>query len=157
MIVKSNIINILKGGRNMKKRMNKFKIAIIVFFLSLILSNISNASDLQLQKLEYNVILKEDGTAEVTEKWNIWMEDTNTLFKTFEIDKRYTTISMKPHSHNFEYELRGIELGNELALNEYVQSVLDILNEFSPIIQFSISEYMIPHENGRIFKIKCIF
>ncbi len=72
----------------MKKRMNKFKIAIIVFFLSLILSNISNASELQLQKLEYNVILKEDGTAEVTEKWNIWMEDTNTLFKTFEIDKQ---------------------------------------------------------------------
>lgn len=77
--------------------------------------------------------------------------------ETFEIDKRYTTISMKPLSHNFKYELCGIELGNELALNEYVQSVLDILNEFSPIIQFSISEYMIPHEKGRIFKIKCIF
>lgn len=70
----------------MKKIINKFVVAFIVFFSILIISNISNAGDLRLKTLDYNVQLNTDGTADVVETWRIYIEDTNTLFKTFEID-----------------------------------------------------------------------
>ena len=44
------------------------------------------AGDLELKNLSYDVMLNTDGSANVTEIWDISIEDTNTLFKTFEID-----------------------------------------------------------------------
>ena len=44
------------------------------------------AGDLELKNLSYDVTLNADGSANVTETWDISIEDTNTLFKTFEID-----------------------------------------------------------------------
>lgn len=76
----------LKGGEKMKKVTNKIIVAVILFFSILILSNTTKASWLNLKKLDYQVQLNEDGTANVVETWNIDIEDTNTLFKTFEID-----------------------------------------------------------------------
>lgn len=71
----------------MKKTLNKIIIAILAFCSIIIISNISNASGgLRLKDLNYDVTLNEDGTADVTETWKISIEDTNTLFKTFEID-----------------------------------------------------------------------
>ena len=71
----------------MKKVLNKIIIVILAFCSIIIISNISNASGgLRLKNLNYNVILNEDGSADVTETWRISIEDTNTLFKTFEID-----------------------------------------------------------------------
>jgi len=71
----------------MKKVLNKIIIAILAFCSIIIISNISNASGgLRLKNLNYDVILNEDGSADVTETWKISIEDTNTLFKTFEID-----------------------------------------------------------------------
>lgn len=60
---------------------------LIVFCSIWLVATISNAGDLKLNNLEYKVQLNEDGSADVVEKWNIWIEDTNTLFKTFKIDK----------------------------------------------------------------------
>jgi len=40
-----------------------------------------------MRNLTYDVKLNEDGSANVIETWNIYVSDTNTLFKTFEIDK----------------------------------------------------------------------
>lgn len=57
-----------------------------IFFSILLFSTISNAADLRLRKLDYQVQLNEDGSADIIENWRIAIEDTNTLFKTFEVD-----------------------------------------------------------------------
>jgi len=52
------------------------------------------AGSLELRNLRYDVLLNEDGTANVTETWRIDIENTNTLFKTFEIDSsKYSGIT----------------------------------------------------------------
>lgn len=71
----------------MKKTIGKITAMFIAFFAVIIISNISNAGGLELKNLEYNVQLNSDGTADVVETWRIYIEDTNTLFKTFEIDE----------------------------------------------------------------------
>lgn len=60
-----------------------------IFFIAFILLFNSKvyASDLELKNLNYDVNLNSNGTAKITETWDISIEDTNTLFKTFEIDK----------------------------------------------------------------------
>lgn len=70
----------------MKKTINKVVIASIVFLGILLLSQVSNAAGLRLKNLDYQVKLNFDGTADIVENWRIYIEDTNTLFKTFEID-----------------------------------------------------------------------
>lgn len=71
----------------MKSKVQKLLLLIGIFISVLLISNISNASGLRLKKLNYDVELNADGSADVTETWNISIEDTNTLFKTFEVDK----------------------------------------------------------------------
>ena len=52
------------------------------------------ASNLELKNLNYKVHLLEDGTANVTETWDISIKKTNTLFKTFKIDNsKYSGIT----------------------------------------------------------------
>ncbi len=70
----------------MKKICNKILLTIIVFIGIILISNTSKAGELRLKNLDYKVQLNSDGTADVTENWRIYIEDTNTLFKTFEID-----------------------------------------------------------------------
>lgn len=54
----------------------------------------ANAGDLELDSLTYEVQLNSDGSADVKEIWYIDIEDTNTLFKTFEIDNtKYSEIT----------------------------------------------------------------
>lgn len=65
------------------------KIFIFLFFLlgTLFISNISEASSgLELKNLNYDIRLNADGSMDITETWKIKIEDTNTLFKTFELD-----------------------------------------------------------------------
>lgn len=71
--------------------MKKVLKRIIIFFVMvigiLLISNASQASGgLRLRNLNYDVTLNSDGSANVTETWKIRIEDTNTLFKTFEVD-----------------------------------------------------------------------
>lgn len=67
---------------------------LFIFSLFLLWHTSVYASDLELQNLQYNVVLNSDGTANVTEIWDIEIEDTNTLFKTFEIDStKYSGIT----------------------------------------------------------------
>lgn len=70
----------------MKKCIAKILGIAITFFAIVIISNTSNAGYLRLKNLDYEVKLNADGSANVTENWRISIEDTNTLFKTFEID-----------------------------------------------------------------------
>lgn len=82
--------------------MQKVKKIIIISIFSLMfiiltsLCNEANASsgDLYLNNLDFDVKVNSDGSMDVTETWNIDIEDTNTLFKTFKTDKnKYTGIS----------------------------------------------------------------
>ncbi len=68
----------------------------ILFFSSLFIlwHTYVYAGDLELKNLSYNVTLNTDGSANVTETWDISIEDTNTLFKTFEVDStKYSGIT----------------------------------------------------------------
>ncbi len=68
----------------------------ILFFSSLFIIWHTHvyAGELELKNLSYDVTLNADGSANVTETWDISIEDTNTLFKTFEIDSsKYSGIT----------------------------------------------------------------
>lgn len=71
----------------MNRLIKKILLIVLVFIGLMIVSNVSNASDLELKNLNYDVKLNSDGTANVVETWRISIENTNTLFKTFDIDK----------------------------------------------------------------------
>lgn len=77
----------------MMKTRKLISIFIISLFLILIGSTKSEAS-LHLNNLDFNVQINEDGSMNVTETWDIDISETNTLYKTFDIDKeKYTAIT----------------------------------------------------------------
>lgn len=54
----------------------------------------ASSSDLFLNLLQFEAQIQEDGSMVVTEYWDIDIEDTNTLYKTFKLDNsRYSTIT----------------------------------------------------------------
>ena len=54
----------------------------------------ASSSDLKLNHLEFEVQINADGSMNITEKWNIQIKDTNTLYKTFKTDKtKYSKIT----------------------------------------------------------------
>jgi len=61
-------------------------ISIIFVFFILIFNIPSYAGSQKLNNLEYDARLNEDGSVDIIEKWNIYVSDTNTLFKTFKLD-----------------------------------------------------------------------
>ena len=69
-------------------KLKKFIFTILFLLLVVILWNSKSyaSGDLSLKNLDYKVKLNSDGTANVTETWDISIEDTNTLFKTFNLD-----------------------------------------------------------------------
>lgn len=76
-------------------KLKKYISGLLFLFTLFLLGNISvYAGDLELLNLDYHVTLNADGTANVTESWDIAIEDTNTLFKTFELDSsKYSGIT----------------------------------------------------------------
>lgn len=83
--------------------MKKFKKIVLFLFVFIICTLISknllievkaeDYSNLYLNKLEFYVEINSDGSMDVTETWNIDIRNTNTLYKTFEIDsKKYSSI-----------------------------------------------------------------
>lgn len=72
-----------------------FIVFIIIILLVMFPLSIKAASDnLYLNHLEFDIKLNSDGSMNVTEIWNIKIEDTNTLFKTFKTDsKKYSEIT----------------------------------------------------------------
>lgn len=75
---------------------NKFKI-FSMFFLTIAFTcciNISFAAEAELKSLDVNISLNSNGSMNVEETWNADMENTNTLFKNYTINKeRYSSIS----------------------------------------------------------------
>ena len=68
---------------------------IIALFLIIINSVTSNASGkLYLDELDFDAQINSDGSMDVTETWYIDVRNTNTLYKTFKIDKsKYSEIT----------------------------------------------------------------
>lgn len=77
--------------------MKKNIIYLIVWLVSVlfILSPVqASSSDLLLNHLDFQAQINPDGSMNVTEKWHIEINDTNTLYKTFETDKtKYSNIT----------------------------------------------------------------
>lgn len=79
----------------MKNKKLYFLVAILTFIFAIFLLNTKvYAGSQKLNSIDYEAKLNSDGTADITEIWNIKVENTNTLFKTFDIDRtKYTGIS----------------------------------------------------------------
>ena len=75
----------------------KIRKLIGIFIASLLLILIGTTksdASLNLTNLDFDVQINEDGSMDVTETWDINISETNTLYKTFEIDKeKYTAIT----------------------------------------------------------------
>lgn len=82
---------------------------IILFFVTIIaLKNTSYAGTQRLNSLDYNVQLNSDGSANVVETWNIYISQTNTLFKDFNLDSsKYSGIT--------NVRVKNMETGEELT------------------------------------------
>lgn len=76
----------------MKKTKGLLILFLTIAFLFFLTTNV-NAGYQKINNLEYEVELKKDGTAMITEIWDIYISETNTLFKTFEYDtKKYDSM-----------------------------------------------------------------
>ena len=92
------------------------KYILTIFFLSLLLilsisyNNKSYAS-LHLNNLNFDVQINSDASMNVTEIWAIYINETNTLFKTFKTDKtKYSGIK--------DVTVTDITNFNEIAFNK---------------------------------------
>ncbi len=57
--------------------------SLIFIFAIILLGGTTYAGEQKLKNLHYDAILNEDGSADITENWEIKVSDTNTLFKDF--------------------------------------------------------------------------
>lgn len=80
--------------------MKKTKLMLIMFMCTLLLLFVgitkveASSSDLFLDDLNFNAHINTDGSMDVIETWNIDISDTNTVYKTFKIDKsKYSRIT----------------------------------------------------------------
>ena len=116
----------------MKKLFKRFFIIGLLLIIFIILNpKIAFAGTQELDNLDFNVIVKENGDMEIKEIWDITIEDTNTLFKTFPIDETYneirdvlvTEITDSGERINFtksnEYQYHVDEGHYQALLNEY--------------------------------------
>lgn len=66
----------------------KVLISMILMSVLIILGTVkSNAGSLYLNDLDFNAQIKNDGSMDVVENWNIKVQNTNTLYKSFKTDK----------------------------------------------------------------------
>ena len=77
-------------------RLKKISIIIICLFIifSVFTYSKADSSSLRLNSLDFNVNINTDGSMDVVETWNIRINETNTLFKTFKKDStKFTKIT----------------------------------------------------------------
>lgn len=81
----------------MTGKLNKIILSIFIVFIVISTFSInvraSDNSRMYLNKLKFDVSIKEDGSMDVVETWNIDIFNVNTLYKTFELDDdKFTSI-----------------------------------------------------------------
>lgn len=71
--------------------MNKvLKKSLLLFLLIITITLLQNTvlgMELNLNALDFNIVINKNGNMDVTETWNINMKDVNTLYKTFKINR----------------------------------------------------------------------
>lgn len=112
--------------------MKKVLISIIfvISFIILLSTNSNASSDLFLDNLNFEVNINSDGSMDVTETWNIEIEDTNTLFKTFKTDStkfsRITNVQVTDITNGTNNQFREIdELMYHVTKNCYYGKIND--------------------------------
>lgn len=112
--------------------MKKVLISIIfvISFIILLSTNSNASSDLFLDNLNFEVNINSDGSMDVTETWNIEIEDTNTLFKTFKTDStkfsRITNVQVTDITNGANNQFREIdELMYHVTKNCYYGKIND--------------------------------
>lgn len=96
-----------------KKYLFEIIFSVFVIFILTSLHNKSFAS-LYLNNLDFDVKVNSDASIDVTEIWDINIEETNTLFKTFKTDKtKYSSIS--------NVAVTDITTSNEVAFSQINQ------------------------------------
>ncbi len=66
----------------------------IVIIIALLWGSTKVEASLRLRELDFDIKLNDDGSMDVTETWDINISETNTLYKTFKIDKnKYDSIT----------------------------------------------------------------
>ena len=98
----------------------KVIITLITFLLScftlFLFGNTAYASSQKLNSIYYETSLNSDGTADIVETWDISVYDTNTLFKTFDLDSsKYGDIT----NVKVEEILEDGSISNFIKTNEY--------------------------------------
>ena len=84
----TKILNDKMKAKIRRKKMKNKKIIITLIFTAMFLLIFTTKSDatLQLNNLDFYAQINEDGSMDVTETWNIYISETNTIYKTFKID-----------------------------------------------------------------------
>lgn len=78
----------------MQKKQLLIGLLIVLLYCIFPLKSNATSSNLYLNNLNFDATINKDGSMNMTEIWNIEIEDTNTLFKTFKIDnKKYSGIT----------------------------------------------------------------
>ena len=75
-------------------KLKKILTGFIITITLILLNSTSSEASLHLKNLDFTAQINEDGSMDVVETWDINISDTNTLYKTFKIDKtKYSGIS----------------------------------------------------------------
>lgn len=86
----------------------KMIISLIFVAMLLMLKNVSYAGTQKWNSLDYNATLNDDGSMDVVETWDIYVSETNTLFKDFKLDRsKYSGIT--------NVKVKNISTGAELT------------------------------------------
>ena len=114
------------------KTVKKLLISICFMLLFIILTTIkSNASsNLHLNELAFDASINTDGSMNVTETWDIEIEDTNTLFKTFKTDmSKYSDITNVQVSEITNGSTRNFTKINTLMYHVTKDSYYGMIND----------------------------
>lgn len=93
----------------MKTKIRFFSILIFAFIMLIMFSTEAHAGSQKLNSLEYKVTLNKDGSADITEIWDVTASETNTLFKTFKTYSsetgmyEFSNVKVKDASKGYTY------------------------------------------------------
>lgn len=74
-------------------KLKKILLVLIEIILVMLLCSTKVEATLKLNNLDFDVQINSDGSMDIIETWNIYISETNTLYKTMEIDKsKYNSI-----------------------------------------------------------------
>ena len=93
-------------------KIKKVLYGFIVILTFLLISSVEVQASQDLNELRFDVQINEDGSMDIVETWDIYIEETNTLFKTFEKDdskySEITNVKVTEITNNMKKEFKNI-------------------------------------------------